>query len=281
MKLHWNQLHPSVLNEAVRSGGIDAFEVAELAASIEQHGVLQPLTVWATPGAETPFEILLGERRWRAAKSLGEKAPLLPCILKEGVADETERLILMGVENLQRVDISPLEEAKYYQFLLKRLPLPEVIRKLGKPRSRINKLLSLLELAKPVQEHIDKKRIPFSAARHLRYLPPGLQVGVADKMVGRKEGEIKAVVAKLLANRNGKLNGTTKTMPPTSRPEAETVTLLVAILLGIIETNGELLARCADSISANDADLAEEAFDEAAVILKIISKVRTRRGGVK
>lgn len=278
MELHWNQLHPSALNEAVRSGGIDAVEVAELAASIKQHGVLQPLTVWATPGAETPFEILLGERRWRAVKSLGEKAPLLPCILKEGVTDETERLILMGVENLQRADLSPIEEAKYYQCLLKRLPLAEVIQKLGKPRTRINKMLSLLELAQPLQEHIDKKRIPLSAARHLRHLPPGLQVGVADKMTGRKEGEIKAVVDKLRANQNGHLNGTTKTMAPTPRPEAETVTRLVALLLGIIELNGDLLARCADSISAFDVDLAEEAFDEAAVNQEIISKVQTRRG---
>jgi len=70
------------------------------------------------------------------------------------------------------------------------------------------------------------------------------------------------------------LNGTTKTAPKTLQPEAETVTRLVALLLGIIEMNGELLGLCADAISAFDADLAEEAFDGAAVNRKIISKVK-------
>ena len=80
---------------------------------------------------------------------------------------------------------------------------------------------------------------------------------------------------------HGQLNGTTETMAPTLRPEAKTVTRLVAILLGIIETNGELLARCADAISAFDAELAEEAFDEAAINLEIISRVKTRQRAAK
>lgn len=70
------------------------------------------------------------------------------------------------------------------------------------------------------------------------------------------------------------MNGTTKTAAETLQPEAETVTRLVAILLGIIEMNGELLGLCADAISAFDADLAEEAFDGAAVNREIISKAK-------
>lgn len=69
-------------------------------------------------------------------------------------------------------------------------------------------------------------------------------------------------------------NGAVKTL----RPEAETVTRLVAILLGIIEMNGQLLGVCADAISAFDADLAEEAFDGAAVNREVISMVNRRWG---
>lgn len=68
-------------------------------------------------------------------------------------------------------------------------------------------------------------------------------------------------------------NGVTKIAP---RPEAQTVTRLVALLLGIIAGNGELLARCADAISAFDADLAEEAFDEAYINMEVIKKAERR-----
>lgn len=275
MELHWEKLHPSPLNKVIRSGGIDEGKLDELAASITEHGVLQPLTVWATPRGETPFEILLGERRWRATRSLGQDAPLLPCILKEGVEDETFRLILMGAENLQREDLSPIEEGRFYKLLLKGLTLKEVIRKLGKPRSRIVKLVALLELPPQVQAHLDKKRIPVAAAKHLKKLPADLQADVAEKMVGRTEGYIKKIVDRVLANQNGTAN-TAKVEAASSRPEAETVTRLVAILLGMIELNGDLLAHCADAISAFDADLAEEAFDAAAINSEIINKVKRR-----
>lgn len=275
--LNYKQLHPSPLNKIVRSGGLDETKVAELAASIELHGVIQPLTIFPSPWAETPFEILIGERRWRAAALLGKKSPLLPCVIVPA-GTEGERLVLMGVENIQRENLSPLEEGRFYQALLDQgLTLEQVIQRMGKTRPRVKELLALITMPQSVQRLIESGAIPITAAKELQKLAPTVQEVVAAKMAGQKVAKIKSAVRKVKAhldgrptpNANGHLNGD----GPPARPEAEVFIKMVSLLLGIIEQNGDLLAQCADSLTAFDVGLAEEAFDSAVENRKIVEKM--------
>lgn len=279
-ELHYKQLHPSSLNKIVRSGGLDEKKVAELAASIEAYGVIQPLTVFCTPWAETPFEILIGERRWRAAALLGGKAPLLPCEIVPAGTD-VERLVLMGVENIQRENLSPLEEGRFYQALLDQgLTLEQVIQSMGKARQRVKGMLALITMPQSVQRLIENGAIPITAAKELQKLPPTVQEVVAAKMAGQKVATIKNAVQKVAAHLNGRPtpNGSVHANGPPARPEAEVITKMFSILVGIIEQNGELFAQCADSLTAFDVGLAEEAFNSAAENRKIVQKM-VRGGG--
>ena len=123
----------------------------ELAASIRSQGVLQPLVV--RPMAQTvpqKYEIIAGERRWRAAKLAGLSD--VPVLIREMSDDDV--LIVALVENLQREDLNPLEEALALQQLRERLPLnqEELAAKLGKSRSAVANALRLLQLPESMRE---------------------------------------------------------------------------------------------------------------------------------
>lgn len=293
--LHWRQLRPSPLNKLVRRE-IDEAEIEALAASIQAEGQLQPVTVCPTPGGETPFEVILGERRWRAIRSLGERAPLVSCIIKP-IHDEVNRLVMMGAENLRRQDLNPLEEARYYRALEERgLDAGQIAGRVGSRREHIRKRLDLLDLAPLVQSDIEAGRLPLLAAGELARLEPDLQAEVARKVRGQKVETIKRVVQKILAAQNGaghKANGrgpkrsgtgpqqngaSVAIQPPEMADLAQTVSRLTGLLLGWIEQDGRLLAELADAASAVDLNLAERGFDRAAEIRMLLEKHVGERG---
>jgi len=126
----------------------------ELAESIKKHGFLQPITVEYIE-QEDYFKIINGERRYKAAKLVGLQE--LPCIIK--YIDKHVRLIHQLIENIQRQDLPPLEEAESIQALInkKRMDNPnysqrEASRELGLPKSYINEMLTLLKLPKDIKE---------------------------------------------------------------------------------------------------------------------------------
>ncbi len=203
--LHWKDISPNPLNRLVR-GPIDesAPDMQELAESIGSQGLIQPLVVCATPEGPGAYQLLVGERRWRAARLLGEQVPLLPCIVKTEEMTYLEKLIFMGVENLQRENLPPVTEARYYQALQQEgLDAPAIARRTGKMVSHIKNRLELLDLALPVQAHIDAGRIPLTARNYLVRLPEALQVQVADRMVGQNGQAIKQMVELVLKQANG------------------------------------------------------------------------------
>lgn len=189
-------LSPSPLNRLVR-GEIDGNspEIRELAESIRRSGIVQSLNVIETPGGPTPYQILNGERRWRATCLLGVEAPLLPCVVKEPMS-RREQLILMGVENLQRENMPPVSEGRYYRTLMveEGMDIPAISQATGKLTSHIKSRLELLDLEEEVQEHIDKGRIPMKARDALVSLPPEVQIKVAGKMIGKSVRSIKQLV---------------------------------------------------------------------------------------
>lgn len=273
ISLHWRDISPSPLNQLVR-GEIDddAGDIKELAASIAQEGLIQPLTVTETPAG---YQIVTGERRWRAARLLGDDAPLLLCVVKEPM-DELDQLLIMGTENLQRKDMTPIAEAKFYQALQDRgLGVPQIARKTGKTTTHIYGCLALLDLAEPVQTLIDTGAVNKGAGKVLADLPADQQVEVANKMRGRKTNEIARVVAIVKNRTNGKpaSNGSAA-QEERLRKQDELTTLKKLLARSILQIrhDGELFDRCADALSICEPDLAGEIFDRARQIERSMTR---------
>jgi ParB family chromosome partitioning protein len=119
-------------------------ELLELASSIRENGLLQPLVVRPSPGAEGRYELVAGERRFRSIQHLGWED--VPVLVRD--VDDEALLVLALVENLQREQLNPLEEAEGYQALAERFELTqeEIARAVGKERSTVANCLRLLKL---------------------------------------------------------------------------------------------------------------------------------------
>ena len=140
-------------------------ELAELAASIEQNGLLQPLLVRPAPGLDGRYELVAGERRLRAVSSLGWHD--VPVVVRD--VDDDTLLVLALVENLQREALGPLEEAQGYRALADQYGLTqeEIARSVGKDRSTIANMLRLLRLPVSVRKLVEEGRLSVGHARAL------------------------------------------------------------------------------------------------------------------
>jgi ParB family transcriptional regulator, chromosome partitioning protein len=141
---------------------IDDAELIELTASIEASGLLQPVLVRPKNGK---YELIAGERRWRAVQRLGW--PKIPAVVKE--ADDQTLLTLALIENLQRDNLSPIEEAAGYQRLSDDFELAqaEIARLVGRDRSTVSNLLRLLKLPAEVKQLIQEGKLSEGHARAL------------------------------------------------------------------------------------------------------------------
>ena len=151
----------------------------ELTASIKSQGVIQPLIVRKTSAGN--FELVAGERRLRASKMAGlSEVPIVVKDLSE------EEIIKMGlIENLQREDLNPLDEAKGIQRLQQEFNVTQedLGLSLGKSRTAITNSLRLLQLAKPVQTMLEEGSLSMGHARPLLTLPEAIQEKFANKIV--------------------------------------------------------------------------------------------------
>lgn len=140
----------------------DQNALEELAESIKVHGIIQPLVVMKK---ENHYEIVSGERRWRAAKIAGLKS--VPVVVKNLTQQQAMEISL--IENLQREDLNPLEEASGYQQLMTTFSLTqdEVSKKVGKSRTAVANSLRLLKLDSTIQSMIINKQISMGHARAL------------------------------------------------------------------------------------------------------------------
>lgn len=160
IELSLNELRP---NPYQPRKTFDEKSLQELANSIEQSGVFQPIIV--RQSAVKGYEIIAGERRFRASK-LAQKETI-PAIVRE--FDEESMMQVAVLENLQREDLNPLEEAEAYDMLMKNLKLTqaEVAERLGKSRPYIANYLRLLSLPKLVKEMMQDERLSMGQARTL------------------------------------------------------------------------------------------------------------------
>ncbi|MCI3952085.1 MAG: parB-like partition protein [Burkholderiales bacterium] len=154
---------------------MDQEALGELAASIKTHGVMQPILVRQV--ADERYEIIAGERRWRAARIAGLGS--VPVLVRQ-VADR-QALAVSLIENIQREDLNPLEEAAGIQRLLQEFGMThaEAAEVLGRSRSAVTNLLRLLDLAPPVRELVAAGRLDMGHARALLALPVARQIELA------------------------------------------------------------------------------------------------------
>ncbi len=157
----------------------DPESLAELAASIKEHGVLQPLLVRRKGSG---YQLIAGERRWRAAQQAGLRT--VPVVVKE--LDDRTIMEIALVENLQREDLNPIEEAEAYQRLITEFNLTqeEVAKAVGKSRSAVANTLRLLNLPEAVQKLVTNGQLTMGHARALLSLEqPEQQLYLSEKII--------------------------------------------------------------------------------------------------
>jgi ParB family chromosome partitioning protein len=173
--------------------------IQELAQSIKAHGVIQPIVV--RPHGNGRYELVAGERRWRAVRSLGNKT--IPAIIRQ--IEPERRLELALIENLQRENLNPVEEARAYESLIRDqgLTQEQVAERVGKDRATVANTLRLLRLPEDVQEELRAGRLTTGHAKALlglgeparireaarRVLKDGLSVRQIEELVRGEAGK--------------------------------------------------------------------------------------------
>lgn len=179
----------------------DESALGELAESIATHGVIQPILV--RPIKDGGYQLVAGERRWRAARMAGLTE--VPVVIKDLTDSETVELAM--VENLQREDLNPLEEALGYKFMMEKLSITqdEAAQKVGKSRPAVANALRLLRLPDEIQAMVENKQLSPGHARALLafeseakmlevaklIISKGLSVREIEKMAQNAKKEIK------------------------------------------------------------------------------------------
>lgn len=199
---------------------LDDDKLAELAASIREHGLIQPLIVsslQSTPSGATHFQLIAGERRWRAARLAG--LTQVPVIVKEAAPQEMLELAL--VENVQRADLNPLEEAQAYRQLIDEFGLTQgqVAERVGKSRVAITNTVRLLRAAAAVQKALLAGKIREGHARALLTLETDAAQEAALVVVLKQNLNVRqteALVRRLAGERRERPTPT----PPTPHTQA-------------------------------------------------------------
>lgn len=156
-------------------------ELGELEASIREQGVLQPILVRPSPRNPGEFEVVAGERRWRAAQRA--RLTTIPAMVRE--LDERQALEIAVIENVQREDLNAMEEAQAYQTLMGRLDYTQeqTAQAVGKSRSHVANTMRLLQLPASVQDHVVYGRLSAGHARAI--LASDDQEKIAEQVLSR------------------------------------------------------------------------------------------------
>ncbi len=181
--------------------------LADLADSIKAQGVVQPIVVrpigTSPPGEPQRYEIVAGERRWRAAQLAGLHD--IPAVLRR--IDDEHAIALALIENIQREDLNPLEEALALSRLITEFKLThqQAAEAVGRSRAAVSNLLRLLELPQAIRPFIEKRELEMGHARALLGLPAARQQAEVGALVAKKGlsvRETEALVRRLVAHAN-------------------------------------------------------------------------------
>lgn len=199
LKLHLSDIEPNRKQPRKR---FDEAALMELADSISAHGLLEPIVVRKKENGY--FEIIAGERRWRAARMAGLNE--LPAIIRE--LDDEEAALLALIENLQREDLNPVEEAMGYRDLIDTYSLTqeEAAKRVGKSRAAVANLLRILKHPNAVLALVENGRLSYGHARALLPLAEQLEedelLATAEKVIEEEQSvrQTEALVKKLLSD---------------------------------------------------------------------------------
>ena len=192
----------------------DEAQLNELADSIAVSGLLQPIVVRSRP--EGRYELIAGERRYRAIQRLGWQK--VPAVVKD--VDDRALLTLALIENLQRDDLSPIDAAMGYQRLMQEFSMPqqEVARLLGKDRSTVSNTLRLLRLPEEVQQLLQHRKLSEGHARALLALPDAKEMIRLGNECAAAEWSVRDLEARVRGERLSEAPAVRRTI---RRPKAE------------------------------------------------------------
>lgn len=191
-------------------------EIEELAHSIKENGIIQPLIVSSNPEQKN-YLLIAGERRYRAAKLLGLE--FVPVIIKN--ASKKEQMVISIIENVQRSDLNCVEEAlAYYQLMEEfKLTQEEVAKKIGKERSTIANFLRILKLPKEIVMMLQKEMLTFGHAKVLASLKDDGEMLRAAKLVVAKNLSVREL--ENISKKNGQKNSSGSIGPEKNNKEDE------------------------------------------------------------
>lgn len=194
-------------------GIITPESLVDLVDSIREHGILEPLVVAKTPAG---FQVIAGERRWRASKLAGLKT--VPVIIKE--TSPQGMLEMAIVENVQRSDLNPIDRAKAFDRLMSEFGLGngEIAQKVGKSPAYVSNSLRLLQLPDALKDGLLSGLITEGHARALAAIEDGRQIVEAYKIILRESGSVRR--AEELARKMRAIAGT-RPVNPNARPPHE------------------------------------------------------------
>lgn len=215
----------------------------ELRESIQQHGVLMPILVRPYPGpGGARYQIVAGERRWRSCADLGRET--IPAVVRDDI-DDRAAIELALVENLQRHNIGPMEEARALGALLRLgYTQEELARRLGKSAAHVSERLRLTTLPEPIQELVLDGRLSSSAARNVARIPDAeRQRAVAGELAAGRYTmrQVEALMRELRAPRPSPAAEPTPAEPPLAEPGVPVdLAPLAAAVAAVLETAAAL-----------------------------------------
>ena len=197
-------------------------ELDELVASLRERGIIQPIVVRPLRGVADGYEIIAGERRWRAAQRAGLHE--VPVVVIE--ATDAEALQLAIIENVQRADLNPLEEAEGYRALMEEFgnSQEEIAKTVGKSRSYVANTLRLLKLSDPVKAYIHSGKL---TAGHARML-----IGAAERGSNLRRKSSRAI-SMCARSKRWRANARTKSGKTASGRKARSSTAKTADMLAL------------------------------------------------
>jgi ParB family chromosome partitioning protein len=199
---------------------MDEAKLAELAESIKAQGVIQPIVVRDLGGRR--FEIIAGERRWRASQLAGLSE--IPVVVRE--VDDRTVVAMALIENIQREDLNPLEEAQALQRLIDEFDLThaQAADAVGRSRAAVSNLLRLLEMPKEIRTLVETRALEMGHARALLTLPPQAAIALA-RQAAENGWSVREVEHRVQQLASGKVPvaGKAKTVKP--KPQADIATL--------------------------------------------------------
>ena len=179
----------------------DDKKLEELVTSIEEHGVLQPVVVQK---ADSGYELIVGERRWRASKKLGLKK--IPAVIRE--VSDAQSLEIAIIENIHRQDLNPIEEAEAYARLANEFALTQemVAKKVGKSRTAVANTLRLLKLSRNIKEDLISEKISMGHARALLGLENSKQMETLRKEIIKQDLTVRQTEGRVNKIKAGSVN---------------------------------------------------------------------------